>query len=82
MLSRLIFWPLFLEKLSNWYHSAHAEFEGRFTLAPKVTPDPDVQQLSATNEIPFSFLSTIIQRLNCLGDNCRDRVDLVVDFLY
>ena len=41
LLSCLIFRPLFLAKLSNWYHGAHTKSEGRFTLAPKVTPDPD-----------------------------------------
>ena len=34
---------LFLAKLSNWYHGAHAEFERRFILAPKVILDLDVQ---------------------------------------
>ena len=78
LLSCLIFWPLFLAKLSNRYHSAHAKSEGCFTLAPKVTPDPNVQQLRATNKTPFAFPSTVIQRPNSFGDNCGDRVDLVV----
>ena len=82
LLSCLIFEPLFLAKLSNRYHGAHAESEGCFTLASKVNPDPDVQQLNATNEIPLAFSSTVIQRSNSLGDDCGDRVDLVVDLLY
>ena len=35
--------PLFLAKLSNRYHSAHAKSEGCFTLAPKMTLDPNIQ---------------------------------------
>ena len=48
-------------------------------ICPKVTSDPNVKQLSATNKIPFVFPSAVIQRTNSLGDNCRNRVDLVVD---
>ena len=71
-----------LAKLSNWYHGAHVESEGCFTLASKVTPEPNIQQLNATNKIPLAFSSTVIQRSNSLSDNCGDRVDLVVDLLY
>ena len=49
-----------LAKLFNRYHSAHAEPEGCFTLAPKVAPNPNVQQLSATNKISFVFPSTVV----------------------
>ena len=35
-------WPFFLVKLSNWYHGTHAESKGRFTIAPKMTPNPDI----------------------------------------
>ena len=82
LLSCLIFGLVFLVKLFNRYHGPHAESEGRFTFAPKVTSDLDVQQLGATNKIPFAFPSTVIQRPNSLGNNCGDRVDLVVDLLY
>ena len=82
LLSCLIFRPFFLAKLSNWYHGAHAESEGCFTLALKVTPNPDIQQLGATNKTSFVFYSTVIQRPNSLDDNYGDRVDLALDLLY
>ena len=69
--------PLFLAELLNWYHGAHAESERCFVLAPKVASDPNVQQLGTTNKVAFPFSSTIVQRPNGLGDNCRNRVGFV-----
>ena len=73
---------IFLAKLPNRYHGAHAKFEGCFTLAPKVTLDPNVQQLGATNKTPFALPSIVIQRPNSFDDNYGDKVDLVVNLLY
>ena len=41
ILSRLIFWPLFLAELLNRYHGAHAESKRSFALAPKMASNPN-----------------------------------------
>ena len=82
LLSCLIFWTFFLAKFSNQYHGAHAESEGCFTLAPKMTPNPNVKQLSTTDKVSFSLSSAKIQRPNGFSDKNRDMISLVVDLLY